>query len=260
MQESQSGKLLAGQVAVVTGAGAGIGAGCARVLAAAGASIAVWDIDEAAANATVAELRAANITAKAVIADVSDKSAAEAAIAQIADDFGRIDILVNNAGTHDGKGIEAGSESDWDRIIGTNLKSVYLVTKAALPWLKAARGRIVNMGSMVGLVGQGQSGAYSASKGGIVALTKNMALDFAAYGIRVNCICPGWVRTPLVDEWFAMQEDEAQARDYVASIHPLGRIADADEVGAVALFLASDLSSFVTGVAIPVDGGVTLGY
>ena len=260
MQESRSANLLAGQVALVTGAGKGIGAGCARVLGAAGASIAVWDIDQAAANATVTELHSAEIAAGAVIADVSDKSAVEAAIAKIAAEFGRIDVLVNNAGTHDGKGIEAGDESDWDRIIGTNLKSVYLVTKAALPWLKAARGRIVNMGSMVGLVGQGQSGAYSASKGGIVALTKNMALDFAAYGMRVNCICPGWVRTPLVDQWFAMQADEAEARDYVASIHPLGRIADADEVGAVALFLASDMSSFVTGVAIPVDGGVTLGY
>ena len=260
MSERGSGKLLAGQVAVVTGAGKGIGAGCARILAAAGASIAVWDIDEAAARSTVAALRSAEVTASAIIVDVSARDAVDAAIAGIGEEFGRIDVLVNNAGMHDGKGIEAASEDDWDRIIGTNLKSVYLVTKAALPWLKRNRGRVVNMGSMVGLVGQGQSGAYSASKGGMIALTRNMALDFAAYGMRVNCICPGWVRTPLVDEWFALQDDEGKAREYVASIHPLGRIADADEVGKVALFLASDLSSFVTGVAIPVDGGVTLGY
>jgi NAD(P)-dependent dehydrogenase (short-subunit alcohol dehydrogenase family) len=126
--------------------------------------------------------------------------------------------------------------------------------------LKESRGSIVNMGSMVGLVGQGNSGAYSASKGGIIALTKNMALDFAPYGIRVNCICPGWVRTPLVDAWFAMQPDETSARSYVDSIHPLGRIASPEEIGQVALFLASTQASFVTGVAIPVDGGVTLGY
>ena len=113
---------------------------------------------------------------------------------------------------------------------------------------------------MVGLVGQGKSGAYSASKGGIIALTKNMALDLAPYGIRVNCICPGWVETPLVNEWFALQPDEAEARAYVDSIHPLGRIASADEIGKAALFLASDLASFVTGVALEVDGGVTLGY
>ena len=184
----------------------------------------------------------------------------DSTIGDIVRDFGRIDILVNNAGTHDGKGIEEGDEADWERIIDTNLKSVFLVSKAALPYLKAARGSIVNMGSMVGLVGQGKSGAYSASKGGIIALTKNMALDLAPYGIRVNCICPGWVETPLVNAWFALQPDEAAARAYVDSIHPLGRIASADEIGNAALFLASDLASFVTGVAIEVDGGVTLGY
>ena len=134
------------------------------------------------------------------------------------------------------------------------------MSKAALPALKQTGGAIINMGSMVGLVGQGKSGAYSASKGGIIALTKNMALDLAPDNIRVNCICPGWVRTPLVNQWFALQPDEARARDYVNSIHPLGRIAAADEIGSVALFLASDLASFVTGVAIEVDGGVSLGY
>ena len=183
----------------------------------------------------------------------------DSTIAEIVGEYGQIDVLVNNAGTHDGKGIEEADEADWNRIIDTNLKSVFLVSKAALPYLKARRSAIVNMGSMVGLVGQGKSGAYSASKGGIIALTKNMALDLAPYSIRVNCICPGWVETPLVDAWFALQPAEAEARAYVDSIHPLGRIASAEEIGKTALFLASDLASFVTGVALEVDGGVTLG-
>lgn len=252
--------ILADRVAVVTGAGAGIGLGCARILGAAGASVAVWDIDGASAKSAAEALLSSGVAAKPFIADVSQASAVESTIDEIVRDFGAIDILVNNAGTHDGKGIEEGDEADWDRIINTNLKSVYLVSKAALPALQVARGSIVNMGSMVGLVGQGKSGAYSASKGGIIALTKNMALDLAPYGIRVNCICPGWVSTPLVDQWFAMQPDEPAARAYVDSIHPLGRIASPDEIGSAALFLASDLASFVTGVAIEVDGGVTLGY
>lgn len=254
------GKILADRVAVLTGAGAGIGLGCARVLGAAGASIAVWDIDQAAANLAVQQLNSQDIRAKAFIADVSQAAAVESTITEIAGEYGQIDVLVNNAGTHDGKGVQDADEADWNRIIDTNLKSVFLVSKAALPFLQATRGSIVNMGSMVGLLGQGKSGDYSASKGGIIALTKNMALDLAPYGIRVNCICPGWVETPLVNKWFALQPDEAEARKYVDSIHPLGRIASADEIGKTALFLASDLASFVTGVALEVDGGVTLGY
>lgn len=254
------GPVLADRVAVVTGGAKGIGLGCARVLGAAGAAIALWDIDEAALNSASQQLQSQGIQAKTFIADVSQRPAVDAAIAAIVREFGKIDILVNNAGAHDGKGIEEADEADWSRIVDTNLKSVFLVSKAALPHLKATRGAIVNMGSMVGLVGQGKSGAYSASKGGIIALTKNLALDLAPYGIRVNCICPGWVETPLVNQWFALQPDEVEARAYVDSIHPLGRIAAADEIGNAALFLASNLASFITGVAIKVDGGVTLGY
>ena len=254
------GLILAERVAVVTGGAKGIGLGCARVLGAAGAAIALWDIDQAALNSAARQLQSEGIKAKPFIADVSQSPAVVATINDIAREFGRIDILVNNAGTHDGKGIEEADEADWSRIIDTNLKSVFLVSKAALPHLKETRGAIVNMGSMVGLVGQGKSGAYSASKGGIIAMTKSLALDLAPYGIRVNCICPGWVDTPLVNQWFATQPDEAEARAYVDSIHPLGRIAAAHEIGSAALFLASDLASFVTGVAIEVDGGVTLGY
>ena len=251
---------LDGKVAIITGAAKGIGLGCARVLGAAGAAIAAIDIDEPALQQATQHLRDNRVSVEAYCANVSSKEAVDGAIQAIGVRFGRIDVVVNNAGVHDSKGVEAASEGDWDRIISTNLNSIYLVTKAALPHLKVTHGNIVNMGSMVGLVGQGSAGAYSATKGAIVALTKNMALDFASSGIRVNCVCPGWVETPLVNLWFAAQPDESAARNYINSVHPLGRIASPDEIGQAVLFLAAPLGSFVTGVALPVDGGVTLGY
>jgi NAD(P)-dependent dehydrogenase (short-subunit alcohol dehydrogenase family) len=252
--------VLAGQVAVVTGAAKGIGLGCARELGRAGAALAVVDIDAAACEASTQELRDLGVTAEAYLCDVGRVDSVNPMIDGVVNRFGRIDVVVNNAGTHDSKSLEEASEADWDRILTTNLKSMYLVTKAALPYLKAARGRIVNMSSMAGVVGQGHAAAYASTKGAIITLTKNLALDLAPDGIRVNCICPGWVETPLVQAWFALQPDEAASRSYIASVHPLGRIATADEIGQAALFLASDASSFVTGVALPVDGGVTLGY
>lgn len=252
--------VLAGQVALVTGGAKGIGWGCARVLGRAGASIAVVDIDAAAAQKAVESLRAEGVIAEAYVADVGRADPVNRMVAAVVEQFGRLDIVTNNAGTHDSKAIEQASEADWDFIITTNLKSIYLVTKAALPYLKEAKGKIVNISSMGGVVGQLSAGAYIATKGGIIALTKNLALDFAKYGMRVNCICPGWVETPLVNAWFALQPDEVAARSYVASIHPLGHIAAPEDIGEAALFLVSEASSFITGIALPVDGGVTLGY
>lgn len=252
--------ILAGQVAIVTGGAKGIGLGCARVLGQAGASVGIVDVDAAACEAGVQDLRGLGVIAGAYLCDVGRKDQVDSMIAAVVNRFGRLDVVVNNAGVHDSKSLEDADEADWDRILTTNLKSMYLIIKAALPHLKESRGRIVNMSSMAGVVGQGSAAAYASSKGAIITLTKNLALDLAPYGIRVNAICPGWVETPLVNAWFALQPDEAAARSYIASIHPLGRIATADEIGQAALFLASAASSFVTGVALPVDGGVTLGY
>jgi NAD(P)-dependent dehydrogenase (short-subunit alcohol dehydrogenase family) len=252
--------VLAGQVAVVTGGGKGIGLGCARVMGRAGASIAVVDLDDQACGESVRELGQLGITAEPYRCDVGKTEDVNRMIEGVVTCFGRIDVVVNNAGIHDSKSLEDASEADWDRIITNNLKSMYLVVKAALPYLKASKGRIVNMSSMAGVVGQGHAAAYASTKGAIITLSKNLALDLAPYGIRVNAICPGWVETPLVNLWFALQPDEVAARKYIYSVHPLGRIATSDEVGEAALFLASDASSFITGVALPVDGGVTLGY
>ncbi|MBX3000064.1 MAG: SDR family oxidoreductase [Caldilineaceae bacterium] len=259
-QEPRSLTSLHGSVALITGAAKGIGYGCARILGRAGAAIASVDTDAPALQQSIRSLRKEGIHADAFVADVGRADDVDATVNAVVAQFGGISILINNAGTHDGKGIEEASEADWDRIITTNLKSVFLITKASLPHLKRSQGTIINMASMVAIVGQTQSGAYSASKGGIVALTKSMALDFASYGIRVNCICPGWVQTPLVDAWFAHQTNESAARRYVDSIHPLGRIATPEDIGQIALFLATSPSSFVTGVALTADGGVTLGY
>jgi NAD(P)-dependent dehydrogenase (short-subunit alcohol dehydrogenase family) len=251
---------LKGKVAIVTGAAKGIGKGCAMVLAQAGASVAIADLDEAAGRALEDEMSSTGSAALAVKCDVSSSDDVRALIDGVVTHFGGLDILVNNAGYHISKNIEVTSEQEWDYILRNNLKSVFLCSKYAIPHLRERRGCIVNMSSMVGLVGQTNAGAYSASKGGIIAMTKGMALDFAKDGIRVNCICPGWVQTPLVEDWFGQQPDPDAARKYIYGVHPLGRIATPEEVGRAALFLASDAAAFVTGVALPVDGALTLGY
>jgi NAD(P)-dependent dehydrogenase (short-subunit alcohol dehydrogenase family) len=251
---------LTGKVAIVTGAAKGIGKGCALVMAQAGASVAVVDLDDAAGLALADEISSRGSAAIALRCDVSNGDDVRAMIEAVVARFGGLDILVNNAGYHISKNIEVTSEEEWDYILRNNLKSVFLCSKYAIPHLRERRGCIVNMSSMVGLVGQSNAGAYSASKGGIIAMTKGMALDFATDGIRVNCICPGWVQTPLVEDWFGQQPDPDAARKYIFGVHPLGRIATPEEVGRAALFLASESAAFVTGVALPVDGALTLGY
>ena len=251
---------LDGKVALVTGAAKGIGKGCAEVLSRHGVRIAVVDIDTAAGPQTAKGIEANGGHAVFLPADVSKAADVQKMVAQLIELFGRLDILINNAGYHISKSIEDTSEEEWDYILNTNLRSVFLCSKYAIPYLRKTRGAIVNMSSMVGLVGQRNAGAYSATKGGIIAMTKGMALDFAKDGIRVNCICPGWVETPLVEDWFSQQADPQAAKRYIFGRHPLGRIATPEEVGDAAVFLCSEGSSFVTGVTLPLDGGVTLGY
>ena len=251
---------LDGKVALVTGAGKGIGKGCAEVLSWQGARIAAGDIDHVAGLKTAKEIEAGGGKAVFLQADVSKADDVQKMIAQAMEVFGRLDILINNAGYHISKNVEDTSEEEWDYILNTNLRSVFLCSKYAIPHLRKTRGAIVNMSSMVGLVGQRNAGAYSATKGGIIAMTKGMALDFAKDGIRVNCICPGWVETPLVEDWFNQQADPQATKEYIFGRHPLGRIATPEEIGNAAVFLCSEQSSFITGVALPLDGAVTLGY
>lgn len=174
--------------------------------------------------------------------------------------FGRLDVLVNNAGYHISKNAEQTSEEEWEFIQDTNLRSTFLCSKYAIPHLKKAKGNIINISSMVGVVGQPNATAYSATKGGQIAMTKNMAIDFAPDGVRVNVICPGWVQTPLVEDWFEQQQDPDAARKYICGQHPLGRIGTIEECGYLAAFIASDEALFITGTRFDIDGGVTLGY
>jgi NAD(P)-dependent dehydrogenase (short-subunit alcohol dehydrogenase family) len=250
---------LSEKVAIVTGGAKGIGLGCVHVFASEGARVVIADKDEEAGKRAESDLSPVGEVWFAPT-DVTSTDSVRSLMEAVAMRWGGIDVLLNNAGYHISKTVLETSEEEWDYILDTNLKSVFLCSKYALPSLMGRKGCIINMSSMVGLVGQSKAGAYSASKGGIVAMTKGMALDFAPHGVRVNCICPGWVATPLVEDWFGQQPDPEAARRYIYSVHPVGRIATAEEVGRAALFLATEDSSFVTGVALPVDGAVTLGY
>jgi NAD(P)-dependent dehydrogenase (short-subunit alcohol dehydrogenase family) len=248
------------KVSIVTGSSKGIGEGIARVFAREGANVVVVCRTESEGRKIADELTVGPGKAVFIRADVTKERDIQNMIDKTIETFGALDILVNNAGYHISKNVEETSLEEWEFIQNTNLRSTYLCSKHALPYLKKTRGSIINISSMVGLVGQPNAGAYSATKGGQIAMSKGMAIDFAPDGIRVNVICPGWIQTPLVEDWFGQQKDPEASRKYIYGQHPLGRIGTIEECGTVAAFLASDEASFVTGAAIPVDGGVTLGY
>jgi NAD(P)-dependent dehydrogenase (short-subunit alcohol dehydrogenase family) len=192
--------------------------------------------------------------------DVTKSSDIQAVVKKTIDTWGKLDILVNNAGYHISKNVEQTTEEEWEFIQNTNLRSTFLFCKYSIPHLRKTKGNIINISSMVGRVGQPNAGAYSATKGGQIAMTKGMAIDFAPDGIRVNVITPGWIQTPLVEDWFSQQADPAAARKYIYGQHPLGRIGTIEECGRLATFLASDDASFITGTIVDIDGGITLGY
>lgn len=251
---------LRNKVAIITGSSKGIGEGIARVYHQEGASIVVISRNEKEGEAMAEQLGRSEGKAIYVRTDVTQSASIKNMINTAIETFGRLDILVNNAGYHLSKNIEDTSEEEWDYILKTNLYSTFLCSKYALPHLKKTEGNIINISSMVGLVGQPNATAYAATKGGQIAMTKNMAIDLAKYKIRVNAICPGWIQTPLVEDWFGQQPDEDAARKYIFGQHPLGRIGTIEECGKAALYLGSDDAGFVTGITLNIDGGITLGY
>jgi len=250
------------RVVIVTGGGKGIGAGCVRTFAEAGARVAILDIDLPEAQKLAAELNEIRHGSIFVLqCDVSDLLQLELSIAETAAHFERIDCLINNAGVHPpATTIEETSIESLERLFRVNFVSTYAAVKFALPHLRQTRGTIINMSSMTAVLGQHQSSAYAATKGAQLSLTKSLAIELGAAGIRVNAVLPSNVDTPLMRDWAASLPDPEAALQRVADLQVFGRMAQPEEIGRVCLFLATDDSSFITGQGIEVDGGASLDY
>ncbi len=249
---------LADKVAFITGGGTGIGRACALAFAREGAQVAVSGRRAAPLDAVASEIAAAGQEALAVECDVTNATSIERALQATVACFGRLDILVNNAGTLFVATADNTSEADWDHIMQVNLKGTFLVSRSVLPeFRKAGGGSIVNIASILGIVAMKNRAAYTASKGGVIALTKAMALDHAHENIRVNCICPTIIETELVEGLFSSQPDPEAARQARRDLLPVGRLGRRHDVALMAVYLASNESSFVTGAAMPLDGGLT---
>ena len=250
--------MLQNKVVFLTGGADGIGRECAIAFARNRASVVIADIDEAKAKETAVELGPQVLP---LGCDVGDGESVRRAVQATLDRFGRIDAVHNNAGiSGPAKPLDTTSEAEWDFLFSVNLKSVYWTTVHALPALRASKGCILNTASMVGEIGQAAHAAYVATKGGMIALTKAMALDYAADGIRVNAICPAGVWTPMLHKWAAAQPDPAGIERYLHEIHPLGYCPQGDVIADAAVFLLSPNARFITGCILPVSGGAELGY
>jgi len=256
---SRSYQRFVGKVAVVTGAGMGIGAAVARALAREGASVVLVDLDRVAAGSVAAEIEGEGGKAVLVVGSVSVAGDAERAVRTAVESFGHLDLVVNNAGVVVYGEVPDFAEDDWDKVLGTNLKGQFLMCRYAIPEMrKAGGGAIVNMASVQALLSQRGVAAYAASKGGVVTLTKTLALDHAKDKIRVNCVLPGSVRTPMLRHAAELAPgDPEQTITEWGRIHPRGTVIEPEEIAAVVLFLLSDDASAVTGAGYVADAGLS---
>ncbi len=246
-------KRLEGKVAIVTGGARGIGRAICDRLAAEGAALAIVDIMQEVAEETASEFRAAGVNAKAYAANVAKFEDAEATVAQVVADFGHLDILINNAGITRDTLIMRMTDADWDAVMAVNLKGTFNFTKAACrPMMKARAGKIVNIASVVGRMGNVGQANYSASKGGVIALTKTTAKEFASRNIQANAVAPGYIVTDMTGKL------SSEATDAFLKIIPAGRGGKPEDVASVVYFLCSPDSDYVSGQVVNVDGGMLM--
>ena len=249
----------AGKTVLVTGSTSGIGAGTAKAFAAFGAQVMVSGRNRERGEAVVAEISAGGGAAELIIGDVAEAEFCETLVVETIKKFGRLDVLVNNAGIAIQGKITSHSNATWQALIDTNLSSVFYVSRAAVgPMTQQGGGVIINLSSECALIAYENLAAYSATKGAISMFTKVLAIDHASDNIRVNAICPGDIDTPMTDiAWKAMNLTSAEIREKLKEHIPIGRVGNTDDIAAIAMFLASDAASFITGAIIPVDGGTT---
>lgn len=249
---------LAGKSAVITGGGTGIGQAIALAFAREGAQVVVAGRRKEKLDETLHLLQQAGCSALALECDVTKAADTQRVVKSAEDAFGKVNVLVNNAGALSVSTVENITEEDWDRVMATNVKGPFLMSRAALPAMRrAGGGSIINVGSVLGIVAIRDRAAYCASKGGVSMLTKAMALDHAQDNIRVNCVCPSIVESDMTRNLFAETEVGQQARESRLASIPLGRFGKPADIAGLTVFLASEESSWMTGTVIPVDGGVT---
>lgn len=250
---------LEGRVTIITGAASGIGRASAAEFAREGAKVVVADINPDGAQETAKQIESAGGVALAIRTDVSDPQSVQNLIERTLGAFGELHVLFNNAAIQVNKTIADTTFEEWNRQLGINLGGVFLCSKYSLPHLKNAAGCIINMASVNGFFAEPMCAGYCATKGAIIALTKAMAIDHGKDGIRVNCICPGYIDAGLAWEYFEVQPNPAAARAAAGKLHALGRVGQPAEVAKVAAFLASDDASFMTSSSVVVSGGFGAG-
>lgn len=249
---------LAGKVALVTGAGSGIGQAIAVLFGQEGASVAVADFSEVGGTATVERIRQAGGDAQFFRVDVAKSADVQHAVQAVLQRWNRLDVLCNNAGIGVAATVVDTTEEDWDRTLAVDLKGVFLGCKYAIPaMIERGGGVIVNTASVAGQVGVLNRAAYCAAKAGVVGLTKSVAVDYVGQNIRVNAVCPGTVDSPWIQKILSAQPDPAGERQRMVERQPMGRMGEPDEIARAALYLACDDSAFVTGTALVIDGGLT---
>ena len=246
---------LQGLYCVVTGGASGIGAATVRRFAAEGAHICILDRDLSAAEALAAELGDSHL---AMELDVRFEAGVEQVAEAVYDRWGHVDVLVNNAGSELNKTYDETAVEEWDKVLDTDLKGPWLLCKHFVPrMVERGSGSVINISSLNGLVGFPLSTAYGSAKGGLVVFTRDMAIELATSGVRINCVCPGVIETPMMERWTDLMPDKEEAKAMLRGVMPIGRMGTAEEVAAAILFFASEDSSLCQGAVLSVDGGFT---